>query len=159
DYSRRTSPPRATYDINQLLRESVELMSNELRGHEIRVQFDLMPHLPRVFCDSIQIGQVIVNLLANARDVLCHDLRAEKRLILVSARPRRGEVLFAVEDPGPGVPEELVERLFEPFVTTKPNGMGIGLNICQNIVREHGGRITYQRTKFGSRFEVAVPSA
>ncbi len=159
DFSRRVSPPRAQCDVNQLLRESVELMSNELRGHDIRIFWDLAPDLPSVYCDSIQIGQVIVNLLTNARDELRAVPPAERSIVIRSRNDAEG-IVFAVEDRGRGIPSEVAARLFEPFFTTKANGMGIGLSICKNIVHDHSGRIeALTGSPCGTRIQITLPKS
>ena len=112
-----------------------------------------------VLCDRVQIEQVVVNLLANARDVL-RDRPADQRRITIRSRNEQAAVVFEVEDTGSGIAPEVLNRLFEPFVTTKAGGMGIGLSICRTIIRDHHG--TIEATSLpsgGTRFRLSLPAA
>ncbi len=157
DYSTRTSDCRTQCDLVHLLRESVELVSSDLRRHNVNVRFDLPQELPTVLADRVQLQQVVVNLLTNARDAVC-DEPDERRVITIRAAAERDAVAFYVEDFGPGFEGDGAERLFEPFYTTKKNGMGIGLSICQSIVLEHGGKIEASSNDAGgASFLVRLP--
>ncbi len=159
DYSRRVSPPRAVCDLNQLLRDSYELMSNELRGLEVPVQFELAPEVLPVYCDPIQMGQVVVNLLTNARDACRDILPKNRRRIVIRSFRESNTAIFEIEDHGVGISCDTMKRLFEAFYTTKHNGMGIGLKICQSIIREHHGQIEVRQLAAGGTiFRTTLPS-
>jgi PAS domain S-box-containing protein len=156
DFSGRTRR-LSSCDLNELLRDSAELTAYEFRRHGIALRFDLADSLPPVHVDRIQIQQVIVNLLTNSRDSIC-DLPTARREIIIRSRLAEKGVWLEVEDRGKGLSEEVRRRLFEPFFTTKPSGMGIGLSICQTIVKDHGGQIeALTNIHGGATFCVQVP--
>lgn len=157
DYSRRASSCRTECDLAHLLRESAELVSSELRSRAIEMNFDLPKELPVVMADRVQLQQVVVNLLTNARDAVC-DEEAHRRVVTLRAMARKDAVAFQVEDSGQGFPGNSAEQLFEPFYTTKKNGMGIGLSICHSIVHDHGGKIdAFPNESGGATFRVSLP--
>lgn len=159
EYSRKSAPQRVECDLNELLRKSVEMLSLELRGGEVNVIWDLAADLPLIAGDPVQLQQVIVNLLLNARDSLLES-SALLRKIALRSRADLGAVVIEVEDNGLGMSEEIAGRLYEPFVTTKPQGMGIGLNICRSILKDHQAEIDYHQLQSGGvLFRVRLPSA
>jgi two-component system sensor histidine kinase DctS len=157
DYSRKSAPQRVSCDLNELLRKSVEMVSLELRGADVNLNWDLAVGLPPIAGDPLQLQQVIVNLLLNARDSLLES-GALSRKIALRSRVDLGKVVIEVEDNGSGMSEEIAGRLYEPFVTTKLQGMGIGLNICRSILQEHRGEIDYHQVASGGvLFRVSLP--
>ncbi len=148
DYSRKSSGPRVVCDLNDLIVSSVEMVSLELRGADVNVIWQLSPQLPAIEGDSVQLQQVFVNLLLNARDSLL-ETAAVSRKITLRTRAITDAVVIEVEDNGHGISEEIAGRLFEPFVTTKSQGMGIGLSICRSILQEHRGEIEYHHLESG----------
>ena len=108
--------------------------------------------------DKIQIHQVITNLIRNSIDALGDVERRE--IVICTLCPAQGQVEISVTDTGPGLAAEVAARLFEPFVTTKPEGMGIGLSICRSIVDAHGGRLWTSVPKGGgTAFHVGLVAA
>lgn len=157
DYSKQSSTCRTPCDLAHLLRESAELVSSDLNSRLVQVRFDLPQELPEILVDRIQLQQVVVNLLTNARDAVC-DQTIERRVITISATSTPESVEFQVDDLGKGFGELGAERLFEPFYTTKKKGMGIGLSICQSIIHEHGGKIdACSNESGGASFRVRLP--
>lgn len=130
-------------DINELVRDLVHLARVDARAHGLEVRLELAAWLPPVEIDPIQIQQVILNLLRNAVDAMAESGMPDSIVIRTSAAERRS-VEVAVIDQGPGLPDEVKARLFEPFLTTKPDGLGIGLAICRSIVEAHGGTLEFQ---------------
>jgi C4-dicarboxylate-specific signal transduction histidine kinase len=123
------------------------------------VRFELATDLPPVVADRVQLQQVVVNLLTNARDAVQNQAR-DRRVITVRARCKAEKVVFEVEDLGTGISEDAAAHLFEPFYTTKAGGMGIGLSICQSIVKDHHGRIAAATNNAGgATFSVRLPCA
>jgi two-component system NtrC family sensor kinase len=140
-FARQRPPERAQTDLNQVVRDAVELRRYALRTHQIELHVELDPLLPHVLADGSQLQQVILNLITNAEHAL-RDYPGDKRLTILTRR--NGELLVVtVADSGPGVPLELHDRIFNPFFTTKKvgEGTGLGLSISDGIVREHGGQI------------------
>jgi two-component system sensor kinase FixL len=121
------------------------------------VQLRIAPELPEVAVDRIQVQQFVVNLIRNAVEAM----ESERRELTVSAAPDGdGGVAIRVADTGPGLPPEVAERLFQPFVTTKPQGMGIGLSICRSIVQAHGGELRAEPNPGGGAvFAFSLPTA
>jgi len=126
-------------DINAIIEEvrAMALIDAERKG--VKVKMNLGRSLPLVVMDKIQIQQVVVNLVRNSLDALAESKRRE--LIITTLVAENNSVEVAVSDTGPGLPDEISEQLFKPFVTTKPDGMGVGLSICRSIIDEHGGRL------------------
>jgi PAS domain S-box-containing protein len=157
---RQQAPVRVPVAVNTALEGALELAGYGLRSAGIAVERDLHAALPRIHADPDQLGQVAVNLVVNAQAVLA-DRGEPRRLRLHSWPEGDGGVGFAVEDNGPGVPDDLRERIFEPYVTTKPlgAGTGLGLAVCRNILAAHGGMIALEEgTLGGARFVVRLPA-
>jgi two-component system, LuxR family, sensor kinase FixL len=132
----------------------VEAKQNEV---EIRARID--PDLPPVLADRIQIEQVLLNLIRNAIDGIV-TANSSRRTIVIGARRKSSSAIeVTVADSGPGVPDELTGKLFDPFVTTKPLGMGLGLAISRSIVESHGGRLWMARNAAsGAIFAFDLPT-
>jgi signal transduction histidine kinase len=133
-------PGVAAVDLSDLVREMLPLVRRELRDSRVEVELDLAQGLPAVEGLRVQLGQIVVNLVLNA----CEALAAVEgdRRVAVSTAERDGRVELAVRDNGPGPAPEVTTRLFEPFVTTKPEGLGVGLAICRSIAERHGGHLS-----------------
>ena len=139
---------------NALTREVLVLYESSL-GRAVRME--LVPGLPPVLGDGAQLRQVIHNLLQNAQDALVGT--EEPRLVVASSYTDRA-VQLTFTDNGCGFPEGLIQRAFEPYVTTKPRGTGLGLVIVKKIVEEHGGAVTIANvTPRGARVTVRLPAA
>lgn len=158
----------APLDINSIVRQAVEYYIGP-DERDLAIVLDLSEDLPRVMADQIQIQQVIVNLLRNAHEAVngqTHDVHIETEItptpsIRLQARPaNEQEVLVTVSDRGPGLPAELSDALFEPFVTGTPGGFGVGLAICRSIINAHGGRIWADNgPDGGAEFHFTLPVA
>jgi two-component system sensor kinase FixL len=128
---------RSAQDVQVLFEDAVALLGTIDEG--VTLNSSLAPRLPPVFVDRVQIQQVLVNLMRNAIEAMRN---SPARVLTLTARADgRDCVLISLQDSGGGLPREVATRLFKPFVTTKSNGMGVGLSICQRIVLDHGGRI------------------
>jgi two-component system sensor kinase FixL len=123
------------------------------------VRLDLDRDLPPVRVDSILIQQVVLNLLRNAVQAIAEKASDRRDVIIETALAEDNLVRVAVCDSGPGVSQDLAARMFDPFVTTKPYGMGMGLAISQTIVARHGGRLWHAPAAAGgSVFQFTVPT-
>ena len=142
-FLRRQEPSFARVDVAQLLAAVARFVSPEARNQQIEVRIDVAQGLPAVLADQIQIQQVLVNLLLNAFDALFTKPPGQRRVLLAGAPAPSDRIAISVRDSGPGVPADLQPRLFESFVSTKPQGLGIGLAIAQTIISAHGSRIEY----------------
>jgi two-component system sensor kinase FixL len=149
---------RAAADLNELVKESIELVGLQARQSRSQVQLDLAPTPIRIEADTVAIQQVLMNLLRNALDAVA-DQPPERRTITVRSRARLGSAEVTVQDAGPGLDAQSLDRLFAPFFTTKPKGMGMGLAICKTIVEAHGGRIWAEPGACGgATFGFALPA-
>jgi PAS domain S-box-containing protein len=156
--SRKGEPSRAPMDINEGIRESLALMQPELSSRGVAVHKDLAADLPRVEADRIQMQQVLINLIMNAVQAMEAVPQEDRWLKLRSFADGSGNVIITVQDDGLGIDDEGEKKLFSPFFTTKPGGMGMGLSICRSIVEAHGGRIRLNRAeRRGATFEVTLP--
>ncbi|MEJ2670941.1 MAG: ABC transporter substrate binding protein [Deltaproteobacteria bacterium] len=128
-------------DINQVIEETAALTRNEFQASNIRIRFSLADNLPPVWADGIQIQQVVLNLLMNAKEAM-EQAGSNPRELLVRTEQEDGEtVKVSFRDRGPGMTSENLEKIFEPFYTTKTAGMGLGLAISRSIIASLGGRV------------------
>ena len=131
-------------DINEAILEVIEVTRSELLRNGISLQIELAKGLPLIRGDRIELQQVILNLIMNAVEAMSetsNGSREASRDLLISTAEDKSGVLVAVQDSGPGLSPENLERLFDPFYTTKPGGMGMGLSICRSIIEAHEGRL------------------
>lgn len=156
---RKADPQRAPVQLNDLVTDSLLLARSDLAGKRILVQASLQRELPNILVDRIQMQQVILNLIANACEAMSGMAKEQRRLTLTTRTALdHAEVELVVGDCGGGVPQQLGSRLFEPFVTTKPDGLGLGLSISKSIVVSHGGRLWAENVPPGAAFHVALPA-
>jgi C4-dicarboxylate-specific signal transduction histidine kinase len=138
---KRAPPQRDRIDINGAIRDVLALTRHETEKQAVAVELALDPGLPPVQGDRVEVQQVVLNLVMNAIEAMATDHGTTRRLRVGTAPDGAGGVRVTVIDSGPGIAPEAARRLFEPFVTTKPQGMGMGLAICRSIVQTHGGRL------------------
>jgi PAS domain S-box-containing protein len=139
--ARKEDTDRRPLNLNELVEESLPLLAQELSHGRIKVDLSLAPHLPEVLADRVQMQQVLINLMINGIQAMAEVADRERILGISSSVVAPDTVTLAVRDSGPGLAPAAENHLFKPFVTTKPNGMGMGLSICKSIVEAHGGRI------------------
>jgi len=158
DFVARGETERTLESLIKVVEQASLLAMVGAKEHGVKVEFDFDPATRRVLIDKVQIQQVVVNLFRNAVDAL---EGAATRELNVSVRPSGSRLaVVAVSDTGPGVPVDVASRLFQPFVTTKKQGMGVGLSISRNIIEAHGGRIWAEtRPGGGAVFRFSVPMA
>lgn len=148
---------RTSENINTTIEEALALALIGSRDRALRIRLNLAPDLPPAWIERIHIQQVLVNLVRNARDALT---AAARREITIEAVRDGEQIRVSVTDTGSGVATEVAGRLFEPFTTTKPDGMGVGLSICKTIVEGHGGRLWHEpNPEGGAIFRFTVPIA
>ncbi|GAB3358718.1 PAS domain S-box protein [Giesbergeria giesbergeri] len=154
-FVKKSEPNRQLADVAKMVAEAVELADIELRRHNVRLTHHVAARLPPVMADAILIEQVLINLMKNSAESIAHANRpASGRSVELRVVPKTIEgqavVEFAVQDTGQGLAEEIRDRLFEAFFSTKQEGMGMGLNLCRSIVESHQGRMQAQNLYNGS---------
>ncbi|MCH7703131.1 MAG: PAS domain S-box protein, partial [Planctomycetes bacterium] len=157
DLVRKDDPRRSATDLNELLRESLALLSGRIRAGDVSLVLELTENLPPVSVDAIQIQQVILNLVHNAVEALGQPGLKKHQVILQTQRSQGGAEVI-VKDTGPGIDPAVADRLFEPFVTTKGEGLGMGLPISASIIRAHNGRLWHVHEDGGAAFHFTLPS-
>lgn len=141
NYIRSAPPQPKAFDFNRLIRETLILSGSLLHQSQVTPQLRLADPLPPVLADPLQIQQVLLYLLYNALDAMQALAPAQRSLILHTILKRRGKLKMTVSDNGTGLPPELLTQLFQPFFTTKDNGIGLDLSISRSIIEAHHGKI------------------
>lgn len=144
--------------ITEVVSEAIEFMDFEARQKLVTVRTRFDPSDAMVQVDEGAIQQVVINLLRNAFESVASNPPSE-RVVEISTSVRDRDVSVVVRDDGPGVPDDLATTLFNPFVTSKSDGMGIGLAISRSIIESHGGELSVQSTSSGAAFEFILPLA
>ena len=155
---RNDGQKRVLVDLNQLVREVLALVQGDLIERRVSVYTDLSADIPQVMADRVQLQQVIMNLITNAMDAM-GPVTDRQPILQVKSEICDGDtVVVAVEDSGIGIDPEKMDRLFDTFFTTKPDGMGMGLSICRSIIEAHNGRLwASAATLHGSVFRFELP--
>jgi C4-dicarboxylate-specific signal transduction histidine kinase len=156
---RRDRREKSPVSIRDVVREVLALVHGELETHRVSLRVELHPELPRIIADRVQLQQVLINLVVNAIEAMSSVANYERSLLIKSEPLGTREVLIMVEDSGPGIGPNDSGRIFDAFFTTKSQGMGLGLSICQSIIESHGGRLwASERIPRGAVFHVQLPS-
>jgi len=155
----KKAPPRLDrLDINDAIREIIELTRPETVKNKVSVRTELADGLPLIQGDRVQLQQVVLNLIINAVEAMSTVADEARDLLISTARAESG-VLVTVRDTGPGLRAEDPERIFEPFHTSKPTGLGIGLSISRSIIEAHGGRLwASANAPRGAIFQFTLPA-
>jgi C4-dicarboxylate-specific signal transduction histidine kinase len=145
--------------VNEVALEVLDLVRNELTRRRVTATSSLAPGLAPVNGDRVQLQQVVLNLVLNAFDAMS-DTEAARRQLELSTKMDDGFVQIVVSDRGPGIPEGQLDRVFEPFVTFREKGLGLGLAISRSIVSAHGGSIRAENNAGGgATFRCFLPAA
>lgn len=144
-------------DLSQLLRDVVKLVHSEAVIKRVSIETDLSPDLPMINGDRVQLQQVALNLIINGLEAMKDTVVEQRRLVIRTVRDA-GTVVVAVRDSGTGIAQEELARIFDPFYTTKLEGMGMGLSICRTIIEAHGGRLWAENNPDrGATFSFSLP--
>ena len=168
NFVKRSEPQRAPSQAHDIVEDAVELAGIELRRRNVAIHTYVAQRLPTLMVDPILIEQVLMNLLKNAAEAIDNaGLPVSRRHIELRVVPKHtpelgANIEFSVTDMGPGLPEEVIVRMYEAFFSTKADGMGIGLGLCRSIVESHQGRIRAENLYNGSaivgcRFSFTIP--
>ncbi len=148
-FVKKQEPIARPRDLNELVYETVHILSFDLRVAGVTPQLSLADRLPPVLVDGVQIQQVLVNLVRNAIDAMADRSAGDRKLIISSDVDERGHVRVSVEDNGCGITAEIRDRIFDSFFTTKTHGLGMGLSLCRTIIEEHGGQLLVKQAAPG----------
>lgn len=148
EMANKHTPHRSCVQINDVVAEMAELCAITAAGSGVKLSCEPDARLPEVQADKVQIEQVLLNLIRNGIDAVV-DTAGQRRVVVRTAILDESTIEVSVEDSGEGAPPERIARMFEPFYTTKENGMGLGLAICQSIVEEHGGAMRAENRREG----------
>jgi PAS domain S-box-containing protein len=168
NFVKRSEPQRQLSNAVDIVEDAVELAGIELRRRAVAIHTYVAQRLPQLMVDPILIEQVLMNLLKNAAEAIDNaSLPASRRHIELRVVPKHspelgGQIEFSVTDMGPGLPDEVIARMYEAFFSTKADGLGIGLGLCRSIVESHQGRIKAENLYNGSlvvgcRFAFTIP--
>lgn len=158
DLLHKAPPEKAALDINETIEEMTALVSRDIAVSKVRLRTELTPALPPVTADRIQLQQVILNLILNAKDAMSDVHDRPRELLITSRVGDSGEILVAVRDSGKGLDPETVGRIFDPFFSTKREGMGLGLSISRTILEAHGGKLwATQNEGYGATIQFSLP--
>jgi PAS domain S-box-containing protein len=155
---RRVDQKREPTVVNEIALDVLQSMREELTDHCVTTETDLAPELPRVDGHRSQLRQVIFNLIHNAIESMDSTMDRNRVLRVITKSHGPDALIVAVEDSGPGINPRRLDSIFDPFITTKPDGMGLGLAICRMIVERHGGKLSaVSDGKNGARFQLILP--
>lgn len=151
------APGATELDINQIIEDTTTLLRNEIARNRVSLRTELASDLRRVLGDTVQIQQVLINLIMNAIEAISSTTNGRRKILVRSANSADG-ILVQVHDSGPGIEPGLENRVFEPFFTTKAKGIGMGLSISHSIMESHGGRLGIVPSSTGALFEFTLPT-
>lgn len=157
-FARRGDVPSATTSVREIVDHVVELCQPEATRARAKIVDDLEPGLPPIVADRVQIEQVLANLVRNALEAMAGVVSPKRGVTIRARREGQDAVCIEVSDTGPGIDATIRSRLFEPFATTKPSGMGLGLSLSESMIAAHGGRLSLARSSAsGTTFSVVLP--
>ena len=160
EFVRKREPRRSAVAVNEIIRDVVALMRNNVVKQGVDVQLEMSEPSLFVWADPIQIQQVVLNLVKNAIEAMQEGDSPEKRVIVATSERANSRVEVSVSDVGPGIPQERLDEIFAPFHSTKESGMGMGLSISQSIIAAHDGEIWVTRNPGrGVTFHFTLPAA
>ena len=145
-------------NVNEVVQEVLKLVRSDLVNQNFTAQTELAPDLPVLHGDRVRLQQVLLNLVMNGCDAMAGGARENRRLTIRTCRAEDGSVHVSVADCGAGLAPDKLELVFEPFYTTKPHGMGLGLAVCRTIISAHGGKLwATNNPGRGATFHFALP--
>ena len=159
DHIKKAPPRNDRFDLNEAIQEVIEMVQAPIEKNSVSVRTRLAAGVTSVCGDRVQLQQVVLNLILNAVEAM-GSVEERQRMLSVVTEQRAADVLIAVHDSGPGIDPEHLQRVFEPFYTTKESGIGMGLSICRSIIDAHGGRLWADADQpRGTVFQFTLPAA
>jgi PAS domain S-box-containing protein len=157
--SKKSEPQMAPLDINDVVNEVIALVQREVLSHKVSLRTELALALPAVLADRVQLQQVLINLVINGMEAMQPVTDRPRQLVIRSRQDEADQVMVTVTDCGVGISTEKSDQLFNPFFTTKSDGLGMGLSICRSIIEAHGGRLSASgNVGPGATFQFALPA-
>ncbi|UCC99787.1 MAG: GHKL domain-containing protein, partial [Phycisphaerales bacterium] len=146
-------------NINTVIKETVQVLNSEFVMQNLNIHLDLSKTIPDVMGNQIQLQQVLINLIINAIQAMQQRKKADRSISIITSRENESRIRVSVEDSGPGLDPEQLEVIFEPLISKRPEGLGMGLSICRSIVQAYGGRIWAEnKPSGGARISFTLPA-
>ncbi len=146
-------------DLNDVVSEVLKLVRNDLVNQKVTGQMELAPELPAIVGDRVQLQQVVLNLVMNGCDAIATGPTGDRKLIIRTGLNNGEGICVSVADQGVGLAPDNLEKVFEPFFSTKPHGMGLGLSVCRTIITAHGGKLwAANNADRGATFYFTIPA-
>jgi PAS domain S-box-containing protein len=159
DHIKKTPPRNDRFEINEAIEEVIEMVRAPIDKNKVSVRTRLAAGMTSVWGDRVQLQQVIMNLILNSVEAMSAVEEGARELSISTKQVQTGEISVAVQDSGPGIDPEHLERVFAPFYTTKTGGIGMGLSICRSIIAAHGGRLWAEANRpRGTIFRFTLPA-
>ncbi len=156
NFARQSKPEKKQYDICEIMEECALLTRKQAAFKNITIHFSCVDSIPKLFFDKGQIEQAVINLILNATDAVDP---GGSITLSVSLNPKKDQVIIKVADTGKGIPFELIDKIFDPFFSTKDDGTGLGLSITSGIIEQHGGAIgVSSKPGYGTTFTIVLPA-
>jgi PAS domain S-box-containing protein len=155
NWSKQRPPKFLPCDMPDIVERALSLMHNEVLRSKASVTTHFAPDLPETLADRVQIEQVVINLISNALQAM-QALPPRQRRLRIDVSHTESSLMVRIADSGPGVAPEVVDKLFESFLTTKEDGLGLGLKICRTILETHGGRLSHASAPDGGAVFIVV---
>jgi signal transduction histidine kinase len=154
--SKKGDSKRQLANVNEIILEIIALLRSEAKRYSISVRTELDPELPKIMADTVQVQQVLMNLIMNGIDAT-KDVDRERELTIRSQGADNRMLMISVSDTGVGLPPQQADRIFDAFFTTKSHGIGMGLRISRSIVESHGGRLwAAENSPHGASFQFTL---
>jgi signal transduction histidine kinase len=159
DHIKKAPPRNERFDLNEAIKEVIEMVRAPIDKNRVSVRIGLVAGLTSVWADRVQLQQVVLNLILNAVEAMGSVEKGARELSISTKQGQTSDILVAVQDSGPGLDPEHLERVFAPFYTTKTTGIGMGLSICRSIIAAHGGRLWVEANRpRGAIFQFTLPA-
>ena len=159
DHIKKAPPRREPFDLNEAIHEVIAMVRSAIDQKRVSVRTRLMDGLSPVRGDRVQLQQVVLNLVLNSVEAMSSVEEGARELAISTKQVQTSDILVAVQDSGPGLDPEHLERVFAPFYTTKISGIGMGLSICRSIIAAHGGRLWAEAHRpRGAIFQFTLPA-